>query len=291
MTQYNVYKIINDDMPGLVYYGSTMNTLNKRFFGHKNSKRYKSSKLFEIGQPKIIQLHVFDNELDMYKKEREYIENNECLNVSIPSLKKKDYSKGKIYKIVNDDFPDLVYYGSTITSLKKRFSKHKDNSCTSKKLFETNNVRVELVEDYPCETKRELETREKYYILKFECINRFVPAQTEEEKKEYIKSSSKIYRDKDPERYKRYYENNLEKLKIRKQIYYENEKEKIKLRNKNWRKKNPEKVKELAKRSNDKRRQVKYTCECGSTFNKCSKKEHERTKKHKNFLDTIYNGI
>jgi hypothetical protein len=73
MTQYNVYKIINDDMPGLVYYGSTMNTLNKRFFGHKNSKRYKSSKLFEIGEPKIIQLHVFDNELDMYKKEKEYL--------------------------------------------------------------------------------------------------------------------------------------------------------------------------------------------------------------------------
>jgi len=288
MTEYKVYKMINDDMPGLVYYGSTNQKMNNRFLQHKYNSSYKkvkSSKLFEIGEPKIIQLDVFDNELDMYKKEREYIENNECLNAALPSLKTKDYSKGKIYKIVNDDFPDLVYYGSTIQNIKRRFGQHKDNSCTSKKLFETNNVRVELVEDYPCETKRELETREKYYILKFECINRFVPAQTKEEKKEYIKSSSKIYRDKDPERHKRYYENNLEKEKIRKQIYYENKKEKINLRNKNWRKNNPEKVKELSKRSNTKRKLNKKICECGSIVGDMTR--HERTIKHKNYLDTL----
>ena len=61
----------------------------------------------------------------MYKKEREYIKNNECLNSYLPCIKKKDYSKGKIYKLTNEDMPDLVYYGSTIRTLKERLRGHK----------------------------------------------------------------------------------------------------------------------------------------------------------------------
>ena len=205
MTEYKVYKIINDDMPGLVYYGSTTMTLNNRWYSHKSLSGCTSKKLFEIGKPKMIQLSVFDNELDMYKKEKEYIVNNECLNVVIPSIKKKDYSKGKIYKIVNDDFPDLVYYGSTISELRKRFNNHKikTNICASKKLFETNNAKIELVEDYPCETKRELEIREKYYILNFECLNEKIPGKTIEEKKAYQKEYSKKYEEKHKEQIKK----------------------------------------------------------------------------------------
>tara|TARA_R110001606_G_scaffold88798_1_gene199937 strand:- start:3 stop:782 length:780 start_codon:yes stop_codon:yes gene_type:complete len=259
--------MINDDMPGLVYYGSTKQKMSSRFLHHKYDVqkqlyKCKSSKLFEIGKPIMIQLDVFDNELDMYKKEKEYIVNNECLNVAIPSIKKKDYSKGKIYKIVNNDFPDLVYYGSSIQTLKERFGQHKKTTtskCISKILFETDNARIELVEDYPCETKRELETREKYYILNFESINKTVPFNTNEESK----------------------------LKIH--IYNKSRKDILKKWRENYRINNPEKYKENNKKRNDRRKaqNIKITCDCGTTFFKSDKARHERSKKHKNYLDTL----
>jgi hypothetical protein len=31
---------------------------------------------------------------------------------------------------------------------------------------------MELVEDYPCESRKELEEREAYYINNYECINK-----------------------------------------------------------------------------------------------------------------------
>jgi len=327
MTEYKVYKMINDDMPGVVYYGSTTQSLIRRFQGHKYDapkQLYKSNKLFEIGEPKIIQLNVFDNELDMYKKEREYIKNNECLNVALPCIKKKDYSKGKIYKIVNDDFPDLVYYGSTIVSLKERMRGHKNSTkgmCTSKKLFETNNVKIELVEDFPCETKRQLEIREKYYILKYECINRCIPVRTKEELQQYyiknreknrekIKARMKQYRqDTKEHRYeynkkyneehkeekkiyrKKYKEINKEIIKQKNKIYNDNRKEENTQRSKEWRKKNPEKFKEIQKRANEKRKErakeEKIICDCGSTVVYLNIRRHERSKKHKNYLDTL----
>tara|TARA_R110001592_G_scaffold102014_2_gene288274 strand:- start:60 stop:911 length:852 start_codon:yes stop_codon:yes gene_type:complete len=283
MTEYKVYKIINDDMPGLVYYGSTKQTLKLRLNQHKyqvqkQSYKFKSSKLFEIGEPKMIQLDVFDNELDMYKKERKYIENNECLNVALPCIIKKDYSKGKIYKIVNNDFPDLVYYGSTIQNIKKRFVDHKNfKCCASKKLFETDNARTELVEDYPCETKRELETREKYYILNFECLNIKTPAPTIEERKEQIIKSRKKHR-------------NTENFKINQHIYNQIHKEKHKQNTIEWRQKNPEKYKEQTKKHYQnikEKNKIKYLCDCGSTIIVRCKTQHERTIKHKNYLDTL----
>lgn len=40
-----------------------------------------------------------------------------------------------------------------------------------------------------------------------------------------------------------------------------------------------------------KRAKSKIHCECGSIIAYSVKARHERTKKHKNFLDTLYNGI
>lgn len=271
MISYKVYKIVNDDLPDLVYYGSTIGTLKARFVKHKfQSKKQlcKSYKLFEIGNPKIIELDIFNNELEMYIKEREYIENNECVNFSLPSLKIRDYSKGKIYKIVNEDLPDLVYYGSTIQTIKKRFNEHKskNNVCCSKKLFKTDKVKIELVENYPCNTKRELEIREKYYILKFECINSSVPSNTKT--KEELKIKMKKYR-----------ENNKESIKIQQKKYREDNKEAIKIKKKKYQEDNKEAI--------NKRKSFKVICDCGSIFRKDGKAEHERTIKHKKYLDTL----
>ena len=88
------------------------------------------------------------------------------------------YNKGKIYKITSPNTED-VYYGSTILSLNKRFRTHK--KCNSKKIIDAGDAKVELVENYPCESKQELLWRERYYIENFDCVNKMKPIVTKEE--------------------------------------------------------------------------------------------------------------
>lgn len=85
------------------------------------------------------------------------------------------YKRGKIYKIVSDN--GLVYFGSTIRSLKSRFKNHKYHfeKCTFKysswKVFQGGNAKIELVEKFPCRTRRELEVHERFYIENYDCVN------------------------------------------------------------------------------------------------------------------------
>ena len=91
-----------------------------------------------------------------------------------------DYSKGKIYKIIDESNNDN-YYGSTIQTLEDRYNTHQlfygGTYNKSKK-----NCKIELVENYPCESKRELEKREQYYIDTYDCINQ-QPAYTSREQR------------------------------------------------------------------------------------------------------------
>ena len=54
-----------------------------------------------------------------------------------------------------------------------------------------------------------------------------------------------------------------------------------------WRKQNPEEYIRKTKIQNDKKKNKKYTCDCGSTLLIYGKEKHERSKKHKKYLDTL----
>jgi len=95
------------------------------------------------------------------------------------SNEKTDYSKGKIYVIISPNH-DLFYYGSTVDTIKNRFSKHKTNSlnkCTSLKIIDAGDAEIYEIETYPCSSLHELEDREAYYILNDwdGCVNDRVP--------------------------------------------------------------------------------------------------------------------
>jgi Uri superfamily endonuclease len=68
-----------------------------------------------------------------------------------------DYQKGKIYKLWSPQGNE-IYIGSTVNSLAKRLGHHKtDSRCNSKYLFENYDVvKIELIEEYPCNNKMEL---------------------------------------------------------------------------------------------------------------------------------------
>ena len=127
-----------------------------------------------------------------------------------------DYSKGKIYSI-RSHLTDDVYIGSTIETLAKRLFNHKryykqwlitkTNYTTSYKIIEKDpeNCYIELVENYPCNSKIELCRREGEIIRTTNCVNKNIAGRT---KLEYYKENKEQM----IEKQKQWYENNKEKL-------------------------------------------------------------------------------
>jgi adenylate kinase family enzyme len=131
-----------------------------------------------------------------------------------------DYSLGKIYmvypKVDNADEGD-VYYGSTTNTLSRRMSEHR-NSKRCKILFDkygVENCFIELVEEYPCETKEQLNKKEGEYIRSYKCINKRIAGRT---KKEWFRDN----RDNLSEKHKDYYAENRDKI-LEQQKQYKND--------------------------------------------------------------------
>ena len=209
-----------------------------------------------------------------------------------------NYEKSKIYKIVSNCNPELVYYGSTYTTLSRRLSCHKGHYksylkekfkyVSSFELLKLEHFEIVLVEAYPCDNVEELRKRERYYIENNLCINKNIPSRTH---REYRQDN----REKLSEYNKIYYENNREKERERKKIYYENNREKEKERHKKYREDNREKERERSKKYREnnreklsnKRKEI-ITCECGREMARDSLSKHLKTKIH---TDKIINYL
>jgi len=186
-----------------------------------------------------------------------------------------DYSQGKIYKIISSEC-DLVYYGSTVLPLSKRFSLHKSEfkrwtngltkqCCSSFKIIEKGNSEIVLLENYPCQNEIELKTRERFYIENNDCVNKIIPNRTiKEHKKQYYQLNREIILEKDK---KRRQENSEKILEQRRQHYHENK----------------DLISEL--------RKEKISCEfCGSIVTKNHIRRHQRSEKclsHQNQDDDV----
>jgi hypothetical protein len=218
-----------------------------------------------------------------------------------------NYQQGKIYKIISKSNTDLVYYGATTRSLNIRMEGHKTNKhrCKSKIIIDIGDAEIELVELYPCNSKKELDERERFYILNNKCVNKQIPLRTRKEYyqdniellKEYYKEhykenadKYKEYREDNAEKMKEYSKEykkeNAEKLKEYRKEYYKDNAEKLKEYRKEYKKENAEKLKEYRKEHYHKNKTY-ILCECGANIISRNKLQHEKTKKHLNFLDKI----
>lgn len=110
------------------------------------------------------------------------------------------YEHGKIYKLVNT-IDDDIYVGSTHHPLVRRLCLHKShgkrrNSRVYSHLNEIgfDNVRIELIEEYPCTCRKELEDRERYWIENMKpSLNKNMPSRTIEELREIKKNICRMY--------------------------------------------------------------------------------------------------
>ena len=83
---------------------------------------------------------------------------------------RKDYTNGKIYQVLNN-INDKVYLGSTCQQLSNRMSLHRRYSINHNGLIYDEMRRlgkehfyIELIKNYPCETKDELVSTQQCYI-------------------------------------------------------------------------------------------------------------------------------
>lgn len=167
-----------------------------------------------------------------------------------------NYQNSKIYKLICDN-PELVYYGSTTQKyLASRLSGHHQgykkkvkghNDCSSYKLFEAGNVKIILVESFPCKTKEELLYRERYWIENNSCVNMCKPITTKEEQREQRKQYQIDNREHILEKKREYSKKTKEQKREYDRINYQKNREQKINQVKNYYKENCEKVKEYRK--------------------------------------------
>jgi len=209
------------------------------------------------------------------------------------------YENAFIYKIKhNEDYEDLnIYIGST-TNFKNRKYQHKVNCNNenrqnySSKVYEyiRNNggwdewVMI-AIEEYPCDSKKKLETRERYYIdILRPTLNKNIPTRTDKEyrednkekinqkQKEYYENNKEKIAEKQKQYNKEYYENNKEIINQKAKEFYEKNKEIINQKHKEYNEANKKKILEKLKE--------KVICDhCGCEITKVYLNKHQKSKK------------
>ena len=97
---------------------------------------------------------------------------------------KEFYKNSKIYKVIDNINPNNIYIGSTCKTLSQRISQHRTNYKEYLKFNKTKcfvsvydiiangNFNICLIENYPCNSKDEMNQRERYFIDSMECMNK-----------------------------------------------------------------------------------------------------------------------
>ena len=193
------------------------------------------------------------------------------------------YENGIIYKLKHYlDYDDLnIYIGSTC-NFKHRKNGHKtccnNEKSTNYNLFVYKYIRdnggwddwvMTPIEKYSCDSKKELEIKERYYIdLLRPTLNKYIPTRTLKEW--YENNKEKI-----AEYHKERYENNKEKINKQTKEYRENNKEYFKERYEN----NKEYFKEYYENNKEIINQKVICNNCGCESTKHHLKRHQKTKK------------
>ncbi len=117
------------------------------------------------------------------------------------------YQRGQIYTIRSYQ-TDMFYIGSTYCPLAKRIYKHRQNYKDWKKgnhnfissydILKYDDHYIELLEEFPCENKKQLNKREGQHIRSNDkCVNKRVEGRTHiewlQDHKQDIKEYNKIY--------------------------------------------------------------------------------------------------
>jgi hypothetical protein len=145
-----------------------------------------------------------------------------------------NYQLGKIYKLTSPH-TECVYIGSTANSLIRRLTAHKSdynrfiNGISSSKITSVlimckGDVSIELIENYPCNSRKELTRREGEIQKQYDqCVNKNIAGRTQAEIfKEWVINNKEKYDNYQKVYQPKYYK---EKLKVKRMILIDNNKQ------------------------------------------------------------------
>ena len=229
-----------------------------------------------------------------------------------------NYNKSIIYKLCCKD-PEItdIYIGSTTDFTKRKYN-HKSNCKKSEKNVYNfireygnwDNWDMVQVEAYNADNRRDLESRERYWIeLLKSTLNKNIPTRTPSEycqnNKEFIAEYKAKYRQNNKEiiaeNVAKYYQNNKEVILEYQAEYYQNNKEIISEQRAEYYQNNKEVIAEYNAKYNHKNKEVlaekaaeyyqnnkeKVVCDCGSEVIKYGLTRHKKSKKHLKYLETV----
>jgi len=188
-----------------------------------------------------------------------------------------DYSKSVIYKLYDNTNGD-TYYGSTCNKLRFRIQQHKcktesnNNTCMSKQIILNDDFTYSVVENFPCENRHELHTRERWWIENNNCVNKVIPTRT---KKEYTQDNKEEY----IKYHKLYREENKDYIKAQFKEYYDINKEHLRQVIREYDIKNKEQIKV--------RQCKKVLCDCGISVRQYHLRKHKTTARHINLMSCL----
>lgn len=135
-----------------------------------------------------------------------------------------NYQNGKTYIITSKNIPNAGYIGSTEQTLERRLIVHESEcrtttkNCASFPFILAGDYSIDLIEDFPCNSKKELDRREGQIMLEMieaykqnpdnnlRVMNHRIPGRTKkehyEQNKESILAKQKADKDADPEKYR-----------------------------------------------------------------------------------------
>ena len=172
-----------------------------------------------------------------------------------------DYKQGKIYTVRCKTDDTLIYIGCTTQSLCERMGKHKytstkrPNICFYQYVDDWDNWYIELFENFPCNSKEELNKREGEIIRKIGTVNQQIAGRTHKEwyddnKEQVLNRQKENYnnnKDKILQKQKEYAIKNKDKIKDYKKEYANKNKQKLAEEKKKYQEKNRETLKEYLK--------------------------------------------
>lgn len=213
-----------------------------------------------------------------------------------------NYKDGKIYKIYSKNDPSIIYIGSTCQSLNTRKRNHmadyrcfkngKGHYLTSYKVIEKGDIQIELLQECPSSSKKEILEAEGKHILQLDCVNRNIAGRNrkeyynqnqnkrKEKQREYNKENKDTINEKNKERYyanksyyqqknknyrsenkerlnqksKEYRQEHLKELRLYDKLYYQKNKDRKKKKAKEYYQKNKEEILKKASEYNRKKR-------------------------------------
>jgi len=193
---------------------------------------------------------------------------------------------GTIYRIICLPEPNIQYIGSTFTTLKQRWSKHKckykrtkenkDHKISIHPYFDKygiDNFKMVKIKDYKVWREHQRDTKhlciyEQLWISKTKNVNK--------KNAFYIREHTR------KEKHKEWVKNNLDKVKQ----YQQTRNEKYILIKDEINEKRREKYIHIKDKLNEKRRE-KHSCVCGGKYTGSQKARHERTQKHISYINSL----